>query len=112
MTTHQMELQETPFAMIKNGTKTVECRLYDEKRQAIMLGDRIVFSRMDDPVQTLEVQVKGLLRYETFEEMFKGYDPQRFGGENTADLTESMLRYYSLDQQRAYGVLGIAITLV
>lgn len=28
---HKMKLQEDPFERIKNGTKTVEFRLYDEK---------------------------------------------------------------------------------
>ena len=28
---HKMKLQESPFERIKNGTKTVEFRLYDKK---------------------------------------------------------------------------------
>ena len=28
---HKMKLNENPFERIKNGTKTVEFRLYDEK---------------------------------------------------------------------------------
>ena len=34
---HKMKLNENPFERIKNGTKTVEFRLYDEKRQQIMM---------------------------------------------------------------------------
>ena len=34
---HKMKLQESPFERIKNGTKTVEFRLYDEKRSKINL---------------------------------------------------------------------------
>ena len=30
---HKMKLNENPFERIKNGTKTVEFRLFDEKRQ-------------------------------------------------------------------------------
>lgn len=40
---HKMKLQEDPFKRIKNGTKTVEFRLYDEKRQSIQIGDEIEF---------------------------------------------------------------------
>ena len=29
---HKMKLKESPFERIKNGTKTVEFRLYDENR--------------------------------------------------------------------------------
>lgn len=30
---HQMKLNNEPFESIKNGTKTIELRLYDEKRR-------------------------------------------------------------------------------
>ena len=30
---HQMKLLESPFERIKNGTKTIEFRLFDEKRK-------------------------------------------------------------------------------
>ena len=42
--THNMQLKPEPFAMIKDGTKTIELRLYDEKRRNIKVGDRIVFT--------------------------------------------------------------------
>ena len=40
---HKMKLNESPFERIKNGTKTIEFRLYDEKRQKINIGDTIIF---------------------------------------------------------------------
>ena len=36
---HKMKLNESPFERIKNGTKTIEFRLYDEKRQKIKIRD-------------------------------------------------------------------------
>ena len=33
---HKMKLNKSPFERIKNGTKTIEFRLYDEKRQQII----------------------------------------------------------------------------
>jgi ASC-1-like (ASCH) protein len=41
---HQMKLQPNPFEQIKNGSKTLELRLNDEKRQLIKVGDEIEFS--------------------------------------------------------------------
>ena len=41
---HEMNLQEAPFRMIKNKTKTIELRLYDEKRRKIKPGDTIEFN--------------------------------------------------------------------
>jgi len=43
---HYMKLQPKPFAKIKEGTKTLELRLNDEKRQSITVGDTIIFSLM------------------------------------------------------------------
>lgn len=43
-----MKLQKSPFEKIKNGTKTVEFRLYDEKRRKINIGDQIEFSKLPD----------------------------------------------------------------
>ena len=45
---HKMKLNKNPFERIKNGTKTVEFRLYDEKRQQIKIGDKIEFSKLPD----------------------------------------------------------------
>ena len=41
---HEMRLHDEPFKLIKAGTKTIELRLYDEKRQEIKVGDEIEFT--------------------------------------------------------------------
>ena len=43
-TVHNMKLHHAPFDMIRRGEKTIELRLYDEKRRLIEVGDRIVFT--------------------------------------------------------------------
>ena len=82
MTTHQLKLATEPFNAITSGNKTIESRLYDEKRQKIQLGDEIVFTNRDNPSQTTAVKVAGLLRYATFHDLFSHNDPQKFGGES------------------------------
>lgn len=42
-TMHEMRLNNGPFELIKNGTKTIEIRLNDEKRSLINEGDIIEF---------------------------------------------------------------------
>ena len=64
---HKMKLQESPFERIKNGTKTVEFRLYDEKRSKIKIGDQIEFSKLPDLQETILVDVLDLYREDTFE---------------------------------------------
>ena len=43
---HTMKLKEDPFERMKNGTKTIEFRLYDEKRRKIKVGDEIEFFKL------------------------------------------------------------------
>ena len=38
---HEMRLHNEPFVLIKDGTKTIELRLNDEKRRQIKVGDYI-----------------------------------------------------------------------
>ena len=40
---HEMKLNNGPFERIKNGTKTIELRLNDEKRQLLKIKDLIEF---------------------------------------------------------------------
>ena len=39
MKTHIMKLNPSPFEMIRSGRKTIELRLYDEKRRSIEKGE-------------------------------------------------------------------------
>lgn len=107
---HHMSLQTEPFNAIKSGMKTIELRLYDEKRQAINLGDTITFQH-DSTDDTLSAQVIGLLRYPTFAELLADFPPAVFGSKDHASL-ESLLRtFYTKEQEEKCGVLGIKIRL-
>ena len=68
---HKMKLNESPFERIKNGTKTIEFRLYDEKRQQIKIGDQIEFSKLPDLQEKLLVDVIDLYKEDTFEYLFR-----------------------------------------
>jgi ASC-1-like (ASCH) protein len=107
-----MKLAPAPFAQIACGKKTIECRLYDEKRRMVALGDTIVFERIDDMSVTLRVRVVGLLRYRRFAMMFAHHSSQAFGGISQHELTRQLQAIYSSEQEDRYGVLGIVIELV
>ena len=51
---HQMKLKRSPFEKIKDGSKTIELRLYDEKRQKVKIGDFIEFTCLDDATQKIK----------------------------------------------------------
>ena len=110
MVTHQMKLQSSPFEKIKNGAKTIEIRLNDEKRQMLKVGDEIEFSLMTDPAQTIKTEVVGLEKFPTFKEMFTAYPAEEYGGEGQ-DEWELMYKYYSPEEESKYGVLAIRIKI-
>ena len=111
MITHQLKLATEPVDAIVSGNKTIESRLYDEKRQKIQLGDEIVFTNRDNPSQATTVKVVGLLRYATFHDLFSHNDPRKFGGESVECLENQISEFYSTEDQRLYGVVGIEFIL-
>ena len=108
---HKMKLQEDPFERIKNGTKTVEFRLYDEKRRTIQIGDEIEFSKLPELQEKLLVKVIDLYKEESFEKLFK----KVFVGEDKEKIIEkakSMNRFYTPEKEKEYGVVGIKIEII
>ena len=69
-----MKLQPEYYNFILNGTKRIEIRLFDEKRQQIKIGDTIKFLKEPDLNESFNAKVTGLLRYNSFEDMFKDFD--------------------------------------
>lgn len=106
---HKMKLQESPFERIKNGTKTVEFRLYDEKRSKIKIGDQIEFSKLPDLQETILVDVLDLYREDKFETLFRKLIDDE---DEIKRKTAAMYQYYSPEEEQQYGVLGIKISLV
>ena len=112
MATHQLQLATVPFDAIISGTKTIESRLYDEKRQLIQIGDTIEFTNREALDQTVSVKVIGLLRYETFHDLFSHNNPTKFGSESVEWLENQINEFYSINQQKENGVIGIEFALL
>ena len=111
--THEMRLNTAPFEMIKCGKKTIELRLYDEKRRKINVGDKIVFTNTEGG-EELTVEVVKLHIFDSFEELYSslpllkcGYTDADVGEAHFSDMEE----YYSAEEQKRYGVLGIEIVI-
>lgn len=112
---HIMKLRPNPFSKIKSGQKTIELRLYDEKRQLISVGDRLHFVNTKDDTDILVTEVKALHVFKSFGELYK-YLPLLQCGYTEEDvdraLPSDMEKYYSKDEQELYGVVGIEIALL
>ena len=110
--THNMQLQPVPFEMIRNGTKTIELRLYDEKRRKIQIGDTIVFVHAGNRAETLRVNVIDLFVFDSFAKLYDAL-PLLECGYTKDDIDtaspEDMDLYYSREEQQKYGVVGIKI---
>jgi ASC-1-like (ASCH) protein len=71
-----------------------------------------VFINREHPDQTISAKVTGLLRYNTFHELFSDNDPAKFGGESVDWLVDQINEFYTEAQQQAHGVVGIEFTLL
>jgi len=111
MTTHQMKLAASSFKKIISGDKIIESRLYDEKRQRIIVGDQIEFICRDEPRKKVLTKVKALYLYRSFKELFFDFPPEYFGGKLRNGLIQEIKKFYSKDEQKKYRVVGIRIEL-
>lgn len=105
---HKMKLNKSPFEGIKNGTKTIEFRLFDEKRQQIKVGDKIEFSKLPDLQEKLLVDVVELYREDTFEKLFRNLYSDE---EEIIRKTKAIYEIYSPEKEQQYGILGIKIKI-
>ena len=108
---HNLNLHSRPFEMIRSGRKTIELRLYDEKRQKIKVGDRITFTNTETG-EKLTKTVKALRRFDSFETLYKTL-PLLQCGYTEADVDNAhpsdMAQYYPPEEQAQFGVVGIEL---
>ena len=106
---HNMNLNNRPFKSIKEGTKTIELRLNDEKRSLLKVGDEIEFTNRDTN-EKLSVDIINLHKYPSFKELYKHFNKIELGyAEDEPEESKDMEAYYSKEEQDKYGVLGIEI---
>lgn len=108
---HKMRLHNGPFMLIKNGIKTIEMRLNDEKRHLIKVGDTIEFENRVT-LEIINTEVINLYKFNTFDELYDYFDKISIGyGIDDIANPSDMEQYYSKEEQEKYGVLAIEIKL-
>lgn len=106
---HEMKLNNEPFINIKNGTKTIELRLNDEKRRLLNINDLIEFTNRETNEKML-VKIVNIYHYPSFEELYKHFDKVSLGYKESEIANPcDMEMYYSKEEQNKYGVLAIEI---
>ena len=111
MVIHTMKLDPEPFAQIREGWKTIELRLYDEKRRKLQIGDTILFENRRS-AEILNTRVTGLWVFDSFAALYEklpllecGYTEETVAAAGPEDMDA----YYSPEDQRKYGVVGIGL---
>ena len=106
-----MNLNNEPFELIKNGSKTIELRLNDEKRRLLNVGDEILFTNRDTNEKLL-TDIIELHKYDSFESLYKNFDKVSLGyREYEKSDPSDMNNYYSKEDEMKYGVVGIELRL-
>ena len=112
MKRHEMRLRPEPFGKIKTGQKTIELRLYDEKRKQVKVGDRISFINTENASDVMETVVEALYVFDSFAELYRclpltecGYGEDELNNASPKDME----KYYSKEEQANFGVVGIRL---
>ena len=107
-----LHLNNEPFKSIKSGNKTIEMRLFDEKRRKLKKDNIIEFiNRVDEEV--LYAKIIDLHIFKNFKELYNNFDKICLGYEiNEIANPNDMNKYYFIEEQEKYGVVGIVIKLI
>lgn len=114
MTLHHMKLNPEPYRKIRQGKKTIELRLYDEKRRKLKVGDIIEFVNIENKELSVKARVLALHIFPSFKELYENLPLDKCGyTENNINIAsyKDMEKFYSLEEQDKYGVVGIELEI-
>lgn len=108
---HHLKLQPKYFDFIRSGTKRIELRLNDEKRQQIQVGDTLQFARLPNQQTILTARVVALFHAATFADLIADFDIAVLADKTITkdELLADLNQFYTAADQARYGVLGIQI---
>lgn len=110
-----MRLTVVPFEKLRNGSKTIELRLYDEKRKKIKKGDIILFISTENRNDRLLARVIDIYTYASFKDLYRELSLRDLGYSAEESITASskdMEQFYSPEEQAQYGVVGFRLELL
>lgn len=113
--TYAMRLNDAFFEKMRRGEKTMDIRVYDEKRRRLRLGDTIVFSRASGGSDRIRAEVIGLSTFGSFRELLAAFDHRKFGHDPALSLDERVKmqrEHYTEEEEKENGVVGIHVRLL
>lgn len=108
---HTMRLDNGSYQKIASGEKSIELRVYDDKRRTLQIGHKIIFENRTSGT-TLERHVAQLNIYPDFIALLDRTNINEigYGAEGRAQLEQDLAHYYHDDEIARWGV--VAITLI
>ena len=104
MKQHILHLQPIFFDLIKQGKKTIELRLWDEKRQKILPGDEIIFIK-DKSDESVITSVNYLCIAKDFDSLLDIIDVQKSGFETKESALKTIEMFWDTTLQQQVGVV-------
>jgi ASC-1-like (ASCH) protein len=111
---YKMGLYKEPFDSIKTGKKTVEVRLFDEKRRKLNIGDTITFTKVPGNSETLTVEITEITVYPSFRKMYESIPATDFdaSGDFIDEMVENTYEIYTPENEKKCGTVAIRVKLL
>ncbi|EGF47926.1 hypothetical protein AAULR_20957 [Lacticaseibacillus rhamnosus MTCC 5462] len=100
----EMGLAHDQFLLVQAGTKTIEIRLNDQKRQQLEVGDQIVFEDLATQQQVTK-KVTQLEKFGTFSQLYQQYQGTVVGSaptDSVAKMVADTFRIYTPQQEKIW----------
>ena len=109
-----IHLDPDVFEVVKNGSKNIEVRVNDEKRRRLKVGDGFTFLKRPEETESLKAIVTSLDYYDNFEELVKHYEIKNLylDSYTKEEFLKLLERFYSIEEQKEFGVVAIGFKLV
>ncbi len=111
MSEYTMRMHNEHFQNIKKGIKIIEVHLNDKKRDVMGAGDKIIFVNRKDS-EIIISKVLTIYKNKSFNNLFKMFDISKTGYTTKKEINEALGEFYTKEQEKKFGVVGIEIKVI
>lgn len=98
---------------MKNKTKNIEVRLYNEKSSKIRIGDIIKFKLANDENKCVLVKVKNLIMYENVDDFLEKFDlKMATKAHNKENALDTLYNIFGKEEVDTHKLIGIEFELI
>jgi len=105
----ELRLDEDIFEIVKNGTKRVEIRLLDKKRELMKVGNILTFYKRPLLEEKITTRITRLQSFKTIEDLLNKYEMKEIyiDGFSKEKFITLISKFYSEEEQEKYGFVAI-----